>query len=349
MAYANLHDHIQHGISKFEVTTNKYYYNLLLIKKPWTECVRSHLLRSNFTRLQSALVDKLRLLLSCLRGASEDPQRVTNFLNLEICERCLLDLRIPIVRDRSALLCVAQASINSRFGYEPASSLSIPILSPLLTFCLPSPICRPLRSSSPDWAVVICVYCFGLAFLLVVLVAFVLGRRANTVIRDQAALIKSSRVRASSLTSWVLSHFLAYASCDSATGQPVLVPRSMSSVTLPSTFESFLNFAALRLLLSTIRAADKPTKLYPLPACRAYLRDGTGDITSNEKRTLTNEFPEYEIEAYLQQRNGWNAHTLDSINWTAYQAAISALTTQVRTFVVKLSHDWLPVGIREHQ
>jgi hypothetical protein len=37
-------------------------------------------------------------------------------------------------------------------------------------------------------------------------------------------------------------------------------------------------------VLEDLRAADKPTKLYPLPACRAYLRDGTGHITSNEKR-----------------------------------------------------------------
>jgi hypothetical protein len=87
-------------------------------------------------------------------------------------------------------------------------------------------------------------------------------------------------------------------------------------------------------VLEDLRAADKPTELYPLPACRASLRDGTGHITSNEKRTLKNEFPEfpeYETRASLQQRNGWNAHTLDSINWTAYQAAISALTNQVPT------------------
>jgi hypothetical protein len=101
-------------------------------------------------------------------------------------------------------------------------------------------------------------------------------------------------------------------------------------------------------VLDELRAADKPTELYPLPACRVYLRDGTGHITSNEKRTLANEFPEYEMRAYLQQRQGWNAHTLDSINWTAYQAAISTLTQLVRTFVVKLSHDWLLVGVREH-
>jgi hypothetical protein len=100
-------------------------------------------------------------------------------------------------------------------------------------------------------------------------------------------------------------------------------------------------------VLADLRAGQ-PIEFYPLPACRIYLRDGTGHITRYEKCTLTNAFPEYEIRAYLQQRNGWNAHTLDSINWTLYQAAISALTNQVHTFVIKLSHDWLPVGVREH-
>jgi hypothetical protein len=49
---------------------------------------------------------------------------------------------------------------------------------------------------------------------------------------------------------------------------------------------------------------------------------------------LTNEFLEYEIRAYLQQCN----------YWTAYRAVISALTDNVRTFVIKLSHNWLPVA-----
>jgi hypothetical protein len=37
-------------------------------------------------------------------------------------------------------------------------------------------------------------------------------------------------------------------------------------------------------VLKDLRAADKPTELYPLPACRVYLCDGTGHITSREKR-----------------------------------------------------------------
>jgi hypothetical protein len=59
-----------------------------------------------------------------------------------------------------------------------------------------------------------------------------------------------------------------------------------------------------------LRAAAKPTEFYMLPACRAYLRHGTGYITSHEKRTLTNESPEYEIRP-PQQRNNWTAHIYD--------------------------------------
>jgi hypothetical protein len=67
-------------------------------------------------------------------------------------------------------------------------------------------------------------------------------------------------------------------------------------------------------------------------------------MTSREKRTLTNRFPEYKMRAYIEQRK-----IFDSINWTAYRGAISALTDQVRTFVSKPSHNWLPVGLREHR
>jgi hypothetical protein len=52
--------------------------------------------------------------------------------------------------------------------------------------------------------------------------------------------------------------------------------------------------------LEELRAAGQPTEFYSLPACSAYLRDGIGHITSCEKRTLRNEFSEYEIRAYLQ-------------------------------------------------
>jgi hypothetical protein len=51
----------------------------------------------------------------------------------------------------------------------------------------------------------------------------------------------------------------------------------------------------------------------------------------------------------LQQRDNWSDHIYDSINWTAYQSAISLYTDSLRTFVIKLSHGWLPVGVRERR
>jgi hypothetical protein len=43
--------------------------------------------------------------------------------------------------------------------------------------------------------------------------------------------------------------------------------------------------------LKELCAAGQPTEFYPLPACRAYLRDATGYITSREIRTLTSGVP----------------------------------------------------------
>jgi hypothetical protein len=42
-------------------------------------------------------------------------------------------------------------------------------------------------------------------------------------------------------------------------------------------------------VLEDLRAAGKRTEFYPLPACRVYLRDGAGYITSREKRTHAHE------------------------------------------------------------
>lgn len=42
------------------------------------------------------------------------------------------------------------------------------------------------------------------------------------------------------------------------------------------------------------------------------------NLASHEKRTLRNEFPEYELRAYVQQRNDWTAHVFASISWSAY-------------------------------
>jgi hypothetical protein len=95
--------------------------------------------------------------------------------------------------------------------------------------------------------------------------------------------------------------------------------------------------------------AGQTTEFYPLPACRGYLRDGTGFITSREIRTLRTELTEYELRDYLQKRNEWSDEVYDSISWPAYRSASAGLTDSLRTFVVKLSHGWLPIGVRERR
>jgi hypothetical protein len=44
--------------------------------------------------------------------------------------------------------------------------------------------------------------------------------------------------------------------------------------------------------LDELREGGQPTEFYPLPACRGYLGDSTGYITTKEKRTLRTELPE---------------------------------------------------------
>jgi hypothetical protein len=103
----------------------------------------------------------------------------------------------------------------------------------------------------------------------------------------------------------------------------------------PAQFNRIANHLATEVLSK----ADRPAEFYPLPACLVYLRDGsTGYITSHEKRAITNEFPDYVLRAYIQQRNNWVNHIYDSISWTTYRASISILTDNARTFVIKINH-----------
>jgi hypothetical protein len=53
--------------------------------------------------------------------------------------------------------------------------------------------------------------------------------------------------------------------------------------------------------------------------------------------------------AHLQRRNDWSNEVFDSISWPAYRSASAGLTDSLRTFVVKFSHGWLPVGVRERR
>jgi hypothetical protein len=101
--------------------------------------------------------------------------------------------------------------------------------------------------------------------------------------------------------------------------------------------------------LDALRAARKSTEFHPLPVCRGYLRDASGHITSREISTLRTELSEYELRAYLQVRNEWSDEVFDSISWVAYGSASAGLTDSLRNYVVKFSHSWLPIGVRERR
>jgi hypothetical protein len=97
---------------------------------------------------------------------------------------------------------------------------------------------------------------------------------------------------------------------------PIRPPRQKVCIRTSLYRPEQLNSLADQLASKDLRATDKLTEFYPLlPACRTYLRDGAGYITSLGKSTLTNE---YEIRAYTQKRNNWTDHIYyllyDSIN-----------------------------------
>jgi hypothetical protein len=102
--------------------------------------------------------------------------------------------------------------------------------------------------------------------------------------------------------------------------------------------------------LDKLRAAGTTTAFYPLPVCRGYLRDRNGRyVTSREIRTLRNTLAENELRDYLQRRNDWSNETYISINWSAYSSASAGLSDNARIFVVKFTHNWLPIGVRERR
>jgi hypothetical protein len=94
--------------------------------------------------------------------------------------------------------------------------------------------------------------------------------------------------------------------------------RAFADLTTPEQLNVLADHRATA-ALDELRTAGQTKELFPLlPACRGYLRDGTGYITSREIRTLRTELTEYELRDYLQKRNEWSDEVYDSISWTAY-------------------------------
>jgi len=86
--------------------------------------------------------------------------------------------------------------------------------------------------------------------------------------------------------------------------------------------------------------------MLPLPQGKVYLRFNGDYITGKELPLLQRELAEYELQEYIKKRHEWSDRTIESIAWDAYSRVVSTSTTQRRSFIVKLGHGWLPVGVR---
>jgi hypothetical protein len=130
----------------------------------------------------------------------------------------------------------------------------------------------------------------------------------------------------------LLTHYIRYYNI-----KPADDKRDFADLTRPAQLNVLADHRATA-ALDELRAARKTPEFYPLPACRGYLCDASGHITSREIRTLRTELPEYELRAYLEKCNERSDDVYDSISWRAYGLASAGLTDSLRTFMVKLSH-----------
>jgi hypothetical protein len=93
--------------------------------------------------------------------------------------------------------------------------------------------------------------------------------------------------------------------------------------------------------LDALRAAKQTTEFYPLPACRAYLATPP-DISPVAKYARSEPNFLSTNSSIPSKRNNWSNEVYDSISG-GLRSASAGLTDNLRTFVVKLSHDWLPI------
>ena len=78
-----------------------------------------------------------------------------------------------------------------------------------------------------------------------------------------------------------------------------------------------------------------------LPLTRAHLQLPDGTVTGRYPDVLLNEATTKPLLEYIRIKNGWDAHTLQSIHWDAHALAIKRSTTP-HTHMVKYLHKTLP-------
>jgi hypothetical protein len=115
--------------------------------------------------------------------------------------------------------------------------------------------------------------------------------------------------------------------------------RAFADLTRPEQLNVLADHGATAAL--DLRAADEIKELYPLPACRAYLRDRNGYIVAKYARSETNSLSTSFELTFKNAMTGQTGSTSPSVGLLTDQP-LPDLLTGARTFVVKLTHGWLP-------
>jgi hypothetical protein len=107
----------------------------------------------------------------------------------------------------------------------------------------------------------------------------------------------------------------------------VIEMKSATSISSPGPNNSLMSWLTASLILHS------RIFVHLLPACRVYIHDATGYLTSHETHTLRIGFAEYELRAYIKKATIGQAMMLP-ISRPAYRSASALLTDHFRTFVV---------------
>ena len=91
------------------------------------------------------------------------------------------------------------------------------------------------------------------------------------------------------------------------------------------------------------RAHYNMPNLIPTPTDHIHLQDSDGEITSNEKATLENNWTTYRIERYYAKRWNCTMEHLSEFDWQTYAATYRRASATLQKYMIKMMTGWLPV------
>jgi hypothetical protein len=95
------------------------------------------------------------------------------------------------------------------------------------------------------------------------------------------------------------------------------------------------------------RSARSSRGLWDSETCALFIRGSK--ITSRMKERLTQQLLDGDLRSYLMEKEHWNAHYFESIDWTNYSTAFKRLPKGRQTAVSKATHNIWHTGTRHQQ